>query len=690
MAAVDLVSARDAMVERQLRRRGIADARVLAAFRSVPREAFVGAGLEEFAYSDTALPIDAGQTISQPYIVALMVEALEIQPADRVLEVGAGSGYAAAILARLASRVYAIERHRRLAESAAERLRQLGLDNVEVIAGDGTRGRPAAAPFDAILVSAGGPTIPQPLLDQLAPGGRLVIPIGDDQDQRLVRIVRLGTEWIRTDLGPVMFVPLVADRAGHDGNLPAVAPETRVSEHIDAPAAVASDRPGATTNPAPAVIRRPGLPALVAEGMEAIGSVEGADLGPLLERIGDSRLVLIGEASHGTSEFYQMRARITRDLIERGRIGFVALEADWPDAARIDRYVRLVAGAGRSDELEAFRRFPTWMWRNREVLAFVDWLRQWNSERPMRDRVAVHGLDLYSLTESTAEVIRYLDGVDPSLAELARRRYACLTPFESDPSAYARAAANDRYRRCEAEVVAMLHDLLERRVEAAEHDGDRFFDAVQNARVVADAERYYRAAFSWPDESWNLRDHHMFEVLLALLDAHGRAGAVWAHNSHLGDASATEMAARGELNVGQLARERLGNAVYSIGMGTHSGTVAAAHAWDGEVQVMHVRPSREDSYERVFHDAGISAGLVPLRDAHPDEIRSRLMDPRRERAIGVIYRPETELLSHYFEACLPRQFDEYIWFDETTAVTPLERHSRLALGPGHPFARLDV
>jgi len=690
MAGLDLATARDAMVEGQLQRRGISDAPVLAAFRSVPREAFVGAGLEEFAYSDTALPIDAGQTISQPYIVALMLEALQIRPTDRVLEVGAGSGYAAAILAQLAAHVYAIERHRVLADAAAERLRRLGFDNVDVVAGDGTRGRPDHAPFDAILVSAGGPTIPQPLLDQLAPGGRLVIPVGDDQEQRLVRIVHLGTEWIRTDLGPVMFVPLIGEGGPLDGNLPAVSSPARGTPARDAPSSAASGPATAVAGPMPAVIRRLGLPALVAEGTEAIGSIEGADLGPLLERIGDSRLVLIGEASHGTSEFYQMRARITRDLIESGRIGFVALEADWPDAARIDRYVRLVDAAGRRDELEAFRRFPTWMWRNREVLAFVDWLHRWNRERPMRDRVAVHGLDLYSLTESTAEVIRYLDGVDPSLAELARRRYACLTPFESDPSTYARTAANDRYRRCEADVVAMLHDLLERRIDAAEHDGDRFFDAVQNARVVADAERYYRAAFSWADESWNLRDHHMFDVLLALLDAHGRAGAVWAHNSHLGDASATEMAARGELNVGQLARERLGDAVYSIGMGTHAGTVAAAHAWDGELQVMDVRPSRDDSYERVFHDAGIGAGLVPLRDAHPDEVRSRLMDPRRERAIGVIYRPETELLSHYFQARLPRQFDEYLWFDETTAVTPLERHPRLALGPGHPFARLDV
>jgi protein-L-isoaspartate(D-aspartate) O-methyltransferase len=227
---------------------------------------------------------------------------------------------------------------------------------------------------------------------------------------------------------------------------------------------------------------------------------------------------------------------------------------------------------------------------------------------------------------------------------------------------------------------------------SAAEDGDRFFDAVQNAKVVVDAERYYRAAFGRSEESWNMRDRHMFDVLLALLDAHGHGagGAVWAHNSHLGDASATEMSARGELNVGQLARERFGDDVYAIGMGTHTGTVAAAHDWDGEVQVMRVRPSREDSYERVFHDSGVPAGFTALREPRPSELRPRLIEPRRERAIGVVYRPDTELLSHYFQARLPLQFDEFVWFDETTAVTPLDRHERLALGPGHPFATQDV
>jgi protein-L-isoaspartate(D-aspartate) O-methyltransferase len=497
----------------------------------------------------------------------------------------------------------------------------------------------------------------------------------------LLRITRVGDEFVHEDLGPVTFVPLIGEGGWKD---PARSGRSRTGAGAGGVAV-------AEAPPAPAVIRRIGLGQLVAEATEPVPSIADVDLRPLLGRIGDAMLILIGEASHGTSEFYRMRARITRELIEHGRIRFVALEADWPDAARIDRYVRWVGRRPGVDERDAFLRFPTWMWRNQEVLLFVDWLRDWNEAREPSERIAVHGLDMYSLTESAAQVITYLQDIDPDLASIARQRYACLTPFQGDPAMYGLAATSNRYRQCEDEVVAVLRDLLDRRLESAADDHDRYFDAVQNARLVADAEGYYRAMYSSPFESWNLRDRHMFQVLLDLLDAHGpgATGAVWAHNSHVGDASVTEMAARGELNVGQLARERFGLAAYSIGFGTHTGTVAAAHEWDGEVQTMRVNPSRQDSYEWVFHTSGVAAGLAGLREPRPDEMRSRFLEPRLERAIGVIYRPETELLSHYFQAVLPLQFDEYAWFDETRAVTPIGRPERLALGPAHPFATLD-
>jgi protein-L-isoaspartate(D-aspartate) O-methyltransferase len=368
-----------------------------------------------------------------------------------------------------------------------------------------------------------------------------------------------------------------------------------------------------------------------------------------------------------------MRARITEALIERRGFNFVAVEADWPDAARVDAYV--LGDPPRSRlEFTPFARFPTWMWRNEEVHAFVAWLRVRNlAERDRARRVGFHGLDLYSLFTSIAAVLAYLDDVDPDAARAARARYGTLTPWQRDPVAYGRAVLAGRYESSEHAVVAMLRELLERRLDYVFRDGERFFDAAQNARVVANAESYYRAMYYGSAASWNLRDSHMFDTLESLLSFYGpdSRGVVWEHNSHVGDAVATEMSLRGEHNVGQLCRARFGDAVYIVGFGTDRGTVAAASDWDRPMQRMRVRPAHPESYERLCHDAGVPAFMLHLRDPQRSAVRHELSSPRLERAIGVVYRPESELLSHYFYASLPHQFDELAWFDETRAVEPL-------------------
>ena len=205
------VQQREAMVATQIAARGVRDERVLEAMRRVPRHAFVAASLRRDAYEDTPLPIEEGQTISQPYIVALMLQAARLAATDRMLEVGAGSGYASAVAARLVARVDAIERHPRLADLARERLARLGCGNVEVHSGDGSAGWPAGAPYDAIVVAAAGPRVPAPLRAQLASGGRLVMPVDSGHGfQRLVVVTRRGADaWHEDDLGAVMFVPLV-------------------------------------------------------------------------------------------------------------------------------------------------------------------------------------------------------------------------------------------------------------------------------------------------------------------------------------------------------------------------------------------------------------------------------------------------------------------------------------------------
>ena len=652
------------MVEFQLARRGIDDERLLEAFRTVPREDFLPKGLAEFAYHDTPLPIAEGQTISQPYIVALTIYALGLRGRERVLEIGTGSGYAAAILSRVAKEVFTVERVEALAEEARLRLQHLGYDNVHVLCADGTLGWPEHAPYDAIAVAAGGPEIPTALRSQLAPGGRMVIPVGSHESQSLVRVVReTGSRFTEEELTPVRFVPLIGAQGW--------------------PLEMVSSKTPTVDTGVRATSR------LIREVAEPIDDIDTASIDALIERIGPSRLLLLGEATHGTSEFYRMRARITRELIEKGWADFVAVEADWPDASRIDDYV-LGEGPRTSVEFTPFSRFPTWMWRNEEVHEFVEWLRDRNlRKREREERVGFHGLDLYSLFTSIAVVLTYLDSVDPDAARAARARYGTLTPWQKDPAAYGRAVLAGRYTSSENAVVVTLQEMLAKRLDYALSDGNRFFDAAQNARLVADAERYYRAMYYGSAVSWNLRDKHMFDTLNSLLAFYGEGsrGIVWEHNSHIGDAGATEMSARGEFNVGQLCRTTFGSSAYLIGFGTDHGTVAAASNWDEPMQRMQVRPSHPASYERVFHESDREACILHLREPRRTAIRDELLEPRLERAIGVVYRPETEMASHYFQAVLPDQFDEYIWFDETRAVTALEgpRQSGGDLPDTYPF-----
>src|SRR5206468_6614996 len=223
-------------------------------------------------------------------------------------------------------------------------------------------------------------------------------------------------------------------------------------------------------------------------------------------------------------------------------------------------------------------------------------------------------------------------------------------------------------------VLQMLKDLLQRQIDCYSPECDEWLDAAANARLVKDAEEYYRVMYHGSAESWNLRDTHMFDTLNMILDAKPNSKAiVWAHNSHIGNAAFTEMGReRGELNIGQLCKEKWGSGARLIGFGTHTGSVAAADDWDEPMKIKQVRPSLPDSYERLSHESDIPRFLLDLRQGEVSrEVTHSLMDCRLERFIGVIYRPETERWSHYSEAILPRQFDCWVWFDETSAVTPL-------------------
>lgn len=662
----DYSALRNQMVEHQIAVRGIRSDLVLNALRTVPREEFVPGELKEFAYEDSPLPIGEGQTISQPYIVALMIDVLNLQGGEKVLEIGAGSGYAAAVLAQIAGEVYTVERLGQIASKASETVRSLGYNNVHVLHGDGTLGWVEHAPYDAIIVAAGGPSIPESLKSQLKIGGRLVIPVGSEKRlQELVSVTRISElDYKVEDIADVGFVPLIGEEGWEPENESIKIERRREKKTVSVDKKFIQE---------------------MAQEIEPFSNTDDANLDSLLERIGDARIVLVGEATHGTKEFYEMRNKVTQQLIEQKGFNFIAIEGDWPDAARIDNYVRHVHCP--VTEWTAFARFPIWMWRNNSVKTFVDWLHNYNSQIKYNNRISFYGLDLYSLYNSINSILKYLDDVDPNAANIARERYGCLSPWQKDPATYGRAAITGSYQSCEREVLEMLTDILRKRQDYTEYDGERFLDTVQNARLVANAERYYRVMYYGSRESWNLRDMHMFETLNSLLKFHGpdSKAIVWAHNSHVGDASATEMFRRGEYNLGYLCRQESKLKSYTIGFGTNDGTVAAASNWDEDMEIKYVKPAIDKSYEYLFHQVEQPNYLLGLDGVKSTYIAETLLQPRLERAIGVIYRPETELASHYFQAVLPKQFNEYIWIDETQAVSPIEAEKLKGLPDTYPF-----
>lgn len=409
---------------------------------------------------------------------------------------------------------------------------------------------------------------------------------------------------------------------------------------------------------------------------------QAEDYDALLDLVGDARFVLIGEASHGTHEFYQQRAEITKRLIQDKGFTAVAVEADFPDAYRVNCYVR-GANSDTTPEtaLRGFQQFPSWMWRNTEVVAFVGWLRQYNDALPRKHpKIGFYGLDLYSMYRSIAAVLNYLDRVDPEAAKRARDHYSCLEHADEDAQGYGYAATFELRESCQDAVVNQLQELQQRAAEYTQRNSqgaaDDFFYAEQNARLVKDAEDYYRSMFQGRESSWNVRDRHMADSLDDLVEHLNRQGnptkvVVWAHNSHLGDARATDMGKAGEWNLGQLVREKYNQETVLIGFSTYTGTVTAAANWNELPQLKLVRPGLPGSYEALFHDTGLAQFWLNLRTEN--SAVAALQKRRLERAIGVIYRPETERSSHYFYASLPQQFDAIIHIDDTRAVEPLDR-----------------
>jgi len=421
---------------------------------------------------------------------------------------------------------------------------------------------------------------------------------------------------------------------------------------------------------------------LIDESSEPFSDIDTAGLDGLLERIGDARLVLLGEATHGTAEFYDMRARITRELIEKKGFTVVALEADWPDAVIIDQFIR-DPGDIPVKPYQPFTSFPDWMWGNHPFLAFTHWLKDYNQQvETKEDIVSIYGLDLYNIYRSIEMVVDYLNYIDPEAADAARWNYRCMKRWAREPSQYSRLmdshvmgghmmqSRNDNV--CSAGVSAVFNILLKNKVAYSVIDKQAYFNAEQNARLVVNGERYFRTLYHEDNTSWNQRDSNMLESLNAILQHHpAEKVIIWAHNSHIGDARAVQIAYSGKYNLGQLVRETFADDSYHIGFGTDHGTVAAAARWKGPMEIMQLPSSHKDSYEYLFHQVKHDNFLLALRQPDHAELTDRLMTKRMQRAIGVTYDPDNEIDRHYYYALLPYQFDEYIWFEATHAVKPL-------------------
>ena len=638
----------------QLKDKGIRNSLLIEAFQDIPEAFFLSENLHPYFYEDIRIEKSIEKTEPRVIVVARMLEQLEVKAEQNILIIGVDSVYILAVLSKIYKEVYAVETTKTYSDWALEVLKNIDVTNVHLKTGKLDNGWETKAPFNAILSASEFKEIPDIIKKQLKIGAKLLAPVGPDWAHVMLETIeRISeTEYVTKALRDNYFIPKpkLFPKIGTE-----VYPENEIIDEIGI-----SSIPFKTINKFP---------------------IEG-----LLERIGDAKVVLLGEASHGTSEFYTMRQEITKALIEKKGFNLVCAEADWSDAEQINNYVR---NQYQSQNWMPFARFPEWMWKNKEVLDFVEWLKKYNTKR--NNTIGFYGLDLYGLENSIDLVINYLEDIDPDLATLAKLRYSCIMPYMSNPTVYGKLVKTQKLESCEKAVLKMLFDLLKNKNKL--NHSQAYFYAYQNATVVVDAERYYKAMYYGSAESWNLRDFHMFYTLKSLLSYYGKESKaiVWAHNSHIGNALATEMYARGEINIGHLCKEHFASKSYHIGFGTYTGTVAAAKNWGETMQVMPINDSIENSYEHLFQKTNVPNFTLPLRAEHSEKkLRKFLNTPRLQRAIGVVYKPKTELMSHYFKAVLPSQYDEYIWFNKTKAITPLATKTETTkLLDVHPFGLID-
>jgi erythromycin esterase-like protein len=396
------------------------------------------------------------------------------------------------------------------------------------------------------------------------------------------------------------------------------------------------------------------------------------DLAPLFKRVGEARIVMLGEASHGTNEYYTWRSYITKRLIEEKGFNLIAVEGDWPDCYRLNRYIKNYPGAGKNafEVLKEFNRWPTWMWANWEMVALAEWLYSFNKTLPANKKTGFYGLDVYSLWESMQSIMQYLKRTDPGALQIAEEAFRCFEPYRKDEGVSYANASQFVPELCQQEVVHLLKE-IQQRLPLYNTDYENVFSAEQNALVMVNAEKYYRAMIKGGPHSWNVRDRHMADTLERLLKFHGDDSKVivWEHNTHIGDARATDMTDEGMYNIGELARlQHHDKGVVLVGFGSYEGTVMAGRSWGSTMQYMNMPPARKGSWEYLLRKTGKQNKLLLMDDFMNDVFMENHIG---HRAIGVVYNPQYEQYGNYVPSVLPMRYDAFIYIDETHGLHPL-------------------
>ncbi|WP_423146189.1 erythromycin esterase family protein [Rubrolithibacter danxiaensis] len=395
------------------------------------------------------------------------------------------------------------------------------------------------------------------------------------------------------------------------------------------------------------------------------------DLDPLLDRIGDARCVMLGEASHGTHEYYTWRTAITKRLIQEKGFNFIAVEGDWPACYAINRFIKGYSDKNKktTEILAAFERWPTWMWANWEIVSLIDWLANYNKSQYANKRIGFYGLDVYSLWESMDTLVEYLEKNDPKAAALAKKAVRCFEPYGEDEHLY----ASSQYTledSCKEPLIQLLQE-IRKKAPVYDHDLEAALNTEQNAQIAVNAEEYYRNMVGFNDNTWNLRDTHMVETLNRLFEFHGHGAKaiVWEHNTHIGDARYTDMKKAGMINVGQLVREQRGDKdVVLVGFGSYQGTVIAGESWGAPMGVMQVPEARPESVEEILHSESAENKLLIFDSKNKKERFNKIMP---HRAIGVVYNPPYEKYSNYVPTVLNSRYDAFLYIDVSTALHPL-------------------